>query len=42
VLRARELAPTPFPFVVFIFGLTVESIKELRGGSSDVDATIIA
>jgi hypothetical protein len=23
--------PTPFPFTVFTFGLTVESIKELAG-----------
>jgi hypothetical protein len=33
VLRARERAPTPYAFVVFTFGLTVESIKELRGAS---------
>jgi hypothetical protein len=25
--------PTPFPFVVFTFGLEVESIKESRGAS---------
>jgi hypothetical protein len=30
VLRAKERAPTPFPFVVYTFGFTVESIKELR------------
>jgi len=29
VLRARECTPTPFPFVVFTFGLVVESFKEL-------------
>jgi hypothetical protein len=34
VLRAREHAPTLFPSVVFIFGLVVESIKELGGVSS--------
>jgi hypothetical protein len=28
VLRARECTPTPYPFVVFTFGLIVESIKE--------------
>jgi hypothetical protein len=32
MLQARELAPTP-PFVVFTFGLIVESIKELGGAS---------
>ncbi len=31
VLRARECAPFPSLFVVFTFGLVVESIKELRG-----------
>jgi hypothetical protein len=30
MLRARECTPTP-PFVVFTFGLEVESIKELEG-----------
>jgi hypothetical protein len=29
----RERAPTPSPSVVFTFGLTVESIKELGGAS---------
>jgi hypothetical protein len=29
VLRARECTPTLFPSVVFIFGLVVESFKEL-------------
>jgi len=33
VLRAREHAPIPSPFVVFTFGLIVESIKELGGAS---------
>jgi hypothetical protein len=33
VLRAKECAPTPFPFDVFIFRLIVESIKELEGAS---------
>jgi hypothetical protein len=28
VLQVRECAPTPFPFVVFTFGLIIESIKE--------------
>jgi hypothetical protein len=30
VLQAKEHAPTPSPSVVFTFGLTVESIKELK------------
>jgi hypothetical protein len=29
----REHAATPYPFVVFTFGLIVESIKELKGAS---------
>jgi hypothetical protein len=29
----REFAPTLFPFVVFTFGLVVESIKELENVS---------
>jgi len=33
VLRAKECAETPSAFVVFTFGLVVESIKELRGAS---------
>jgi hypothetical protein len=33
VLQAMERAPVPSPFVVFIFGLVVESIKELWGVS---------
>jgi hypothetical protein len=28
--------PIPFPFVIFTFGLVVESIKELGGVSMDV------
>jgi hypothetical protein len=31
MLRIRERAPTLSPFNVFIFGLTIESIKELGG-----------
>jgi hypothetical protein len=34
VLQARECAPTPFPFVVFIFGFAVGSIKELGSASN--------
>jgi len=33
VLWAKERAPTPFPSIVFTFGLTIESIKELKGAS---------
>jgi hypothetical protein len=33
VLQAKERAPTLSPFVVFTFGLLVESIKELGGVS---------
>jgi hypothetical protein len=33
VLQAKERAPTPSPFVAFIFRFTVESIKELGGAS---------
>jgi len=36
VPRVREHAPTPSPFVVFFFGLAVESIKELGGASQMV------
>jgi len=35
-MQARERALTPSPFVVFNFGLIVESIKEFGGGSLDV------
>jgi hypothetical protein len=34
MLQAKEHAPTPFPFIIFTFGLVVESIKELAGASS--------
>jgi hypothetical protein len=30
-LQAREHTPIPSPFVVFTFGLTIESIKEFSG-----------
>jgi hypothetical protein len=33
---SREHAPTPSPSVVFTFGLTIESIKELGGASCAV------
>jgi hypothetical protein len=33
VLRVKECAPTLSPFVVFTFGLIVESIKEFGGAS---------
>jgi hypothetical protein len=33
VLRAKECTTIPYPFVVFSFGLTVESIKEFGGVS---------
>jgi len=33
VLRLKECAPTPSPFIVFTFGLIVESIKELGSAS---------
>jgi hypothetical protein len=36
VLQTRECAPTPFPSVVFTFGFTIESIKELGGVSLHV------
>jgi hypothetical protein len=31
VMRAMERTPTPYPFVVFTFGLTIESIWEFGG-----------
>jgi hypothetical protein len=34
VLRTKECAPTPSPSIVFIFGVTVKSIKELGDASS--------
>jgi hypothetical protein len=36
MLQAKKHAPTPFPSVVFTFGLAVESIKEVRGASYDL------
>jgi hypothetical protein len=33
VLQPEECAPTPSPYIVFTFGLEVESIKELKGAS---------
>ncbi len=36
VLRAREHAPTPYPFIVFTFGLAVKSIQELGGASHGI------
>jgi hypothetical protein len=32
MLRTKEHAPTLSPSIVFIFGLAVESIKELESG----------
>jgi hypothetical protein len=37
MLRARERALTPFPFVVFSFGFAIESIKELGDASQAMD-----
>jgi hypothetical protein len=36
VLRAKVHTPTPYPFVVFTFGLVVEFIKEFGGVSGVV------
>jgi hypothetical protein len=36
VLRARECTPTFYPFVVFTFGLIVESIKGFGSVSKDI------
>jgi hypothetical protein len=36
VLRTKERAPTPSLFIVFTFGLAIESIKELGGASQCV------
>jgi len=33
MLRAKERGPTPYPFVVFTFRLTIVSIKEFGGAS---------
>ncbi len=34
MLRAKEYTPTPYPFIVFTFGLAIESIKEFGGAST--------
>jgi hypothetical protein len=34
MLRAKECAPIPSPFIIFTFGLTIESIKEFEGASN--------
>jgi hypothetical protein len=36
MLRARERTRTPYPSIVFTFGLVVESIKKF-GGASTMD-----
>ncbi len=36
MLWAKERAPTPSPFTIFIFGLAIESIKEPRGASTTI------
>jgi hypothetical protein len=41
VLRARECAPTPYPFAVFTFKLIVESIKESGGASHDATTMLL-
>ncbi len=41
VLWAKESAPTFFPSVVFIFGLTIESIKELGGASNNATCNFL-
>jgi hypothetical protein len=33
MLQAKECPPTPSPFIVFTFGLAIESIKEFGGAS---------
>jgi hypothetical protein len=33
VLQTKEPTPTPYPFVIFTFGFTIESIKEFGGAS---------
>jgi hypothetical protein len=38
VLRAREHAPTPFPFVVFTFGLVVSPSRSFGGASLKIIA----
>jgi len=36
VLQTKEHTPTPYPSVVFTFGLTLESIKEFGGASLEL------
>jgi len=36
ILRAKERAPTPYPLVVFTFGLVIESIKKFKGASPSI------
>jgi hypothetical protein len=31
VLRAKERAPTPYHFVIFTFGFTIEYVKKFEG-----------
>jgi hypothetical protein len=33
MLQVKECTPTPSPFIIFTFGLVVESIKGFRGVS---------
>ncbi len=40
VLQAREHAPTPSLSVVFTFGFTVESIRELGGASHGIRSLV--
>jgi hypothetical protein len=37
MLQTKEHAPTPYPFIVFTFGFTIQSIKEFGGVSGVVD-----
>jgi hypothetical protein len=39
VLRARKCAPTLSPFVVYTFGVAIESIEELGGASYGSEKT---
>jgi hypothetical protein len=36
MLQIRECAPTLSPSIVFTFGLAIESLQELEGGSNKV------
>jgi hypothetical protein len=38
-LRTMECTPTPYPFIVFTFGLLVKFIKEFRGASLMMTST---